>query len=177
MPRSDSRYLDVPFLGNLRPMAHKDAEDLTLACRDAETLRWTTVPPAYTVDMAHSFIDNPACKWTMADAQDRFCGVIELRPKDDHTADVGYHTAPWARGQGMTTTALVKITDWAFTQGFHRVELRADVDNIASIRVAEKAGFIREGTERGAQYLHGRYNDMAVFARLATDPAPSEAVD
>lgn len=169
MTGSDLPQLTAPFLKNLRPLAPKDAEKLTEACQDAETQRWTNVPPAYTLDMAHAFIRGTECKWAMTDERDDFCGVIELRPRNDFLADLGYHTAPWARGQGFTTDAVVTVTEWAFGQGFHRIELKADVNNLASRRVAEKAGFAFEGVARGSQQLHGRFDDLAVYARLATD--------
>jgi RimJ/RimL family protein N-acetyltransferase len=48
------------------------------------------------------------------------------------------------------------------------VQLRADVRNTASLRVAEKAGFTREGTLRasGVNAREGRRVDYAVFSLL-----------
>jgi RimJ/RimL family protein N-acetyltransferase len=48
----------------------------------------------------------------------------------------------------VTTRALVLVTGLAFEQGAGRVQLRADVENVASRRVAEKAGFTAEGVLR-----------------------------
>jgi RimJ/RimL family protein N-acetyltransferase len=55
--------------------------------------------------------------------------------------------------------------------GAERVQLRGDVLNAPSLRVAEKAGFTREGTLRAAG-LNGRQNrrvDYAVFSLLPGD--------
>lgn len=169
MTPTDLPQLTAPYLKNLRPMAAKDAEKLTEACLDEDTVRFTSVPPAYTVDMAHAFISGDECKWTMTDERDEFCGVIEIRPLNEFTGEVGYHTAPWARGKGITTDALIAVTQWAFGEGFHRIEVKAYVENVASRRVAEKAGFIFEGVARGALHRGNEFHDLAVYARLASD--------
>jgi RimJ/RimL family protein N-acetyltransferase len=93
------------------------------------------------------------------------------------TCEVGYGMRPGARGRGYATEALGLVTDWALHDcGLFRVELRAMVTNHASIRVAEKAGFLREGVARGAERdADGVNRDMIVFSRIATDPPPSGA--
>ena len=65
-------------------------------------------------------------------------------------------------------------------QGFARVEVRTvvgnvgNVGNVGSQRVAEKAGFRREGALRRAGYTHGGPVDLVVLSRIAED-APSAA--
>jgi len=55
--------------------------------------------------------------------------------------------------------------------GAQRVQLRADVLNVASLRVAEKAGFTREGTLRASGFndRQSRRVDYAVFSLLPGD--------
>jgi RimJ/RimL family protein N-acetyltransferase len=88
------------------------------------------------------------------------------------TAEVGYGMRPSARGRGHATEALCLVSDWALHDcGLFRVELRAMVTNHASVRVAEKAGYLREGVARGAERdADGVSRDMIVFSRIATDP-------
>ncbi|MFB4307065.1 GNAT family N-acetyltransferase [Actinomadura sp. GTD37] len=90
------------------------------------------------------------------------------------TSEVGYGMRPSARGRGYATEALGLVSEWALhDRGLHRVELRAMVTNRASIRVAEKAGYLREGVARGAERDSGGISrDMIVFSRIATDPPP-----
>ena len=59
---------------------------------------------------------------------------------------------------------------WALReQGFERVELRAATGNLASQRVAEKAGFVREGVARNAGHVtHGRV-DLVVYSLTRAD--------
>jgi RimJ/RimL family protein N-acetyltransferase len=72
-----------------------------------------------------------------------------------------------ARGRGIASTALRLLSGWALEEGFGRVELITDPDNIASRRVAEKVGFGREGVMR-AHTLHrdGRRRDALLFSLL-----------
>jgi RimJ/RimL family protein N-acetyltransferase len=95
-----------------------------------------------------------------------------LRVGQDHRegleAEIGYITAPAARGRGIATRALVLISDWALTVGgLRRVELKIDYENPASQRVAERAGFTREGTLHSVHFKQGRRTDFHVYARIA----------
>ncbi|MFB8088547.1 GNAT family N-acetyltransferase [Streptomyces sp. NPDC055992] len=61
------------------------------------------------------------------------------------TAEVGYWTVAPARGRGIAPRALEALSAWAFgtfaERGLVRLELLHQVDNTASCRVAEKAGY------------------------------------
>ncbi|WP_324793886.1 GNAT family N-acetyltransferase [Streptomyces cyaneofuscatus] len=71
--------------------------------------------------------------------------VLKRLGPDTERAEVGYWTAAWARGRGVAPRALEALTDWAFTafadEGLVQLELLHQVDNVASCRVAEKAGY------------------------------------
>jgi ribosomal-protein-alanine N-acetyltransferase len=89
--------------------------------------------------------------------------------RDLANLEVGYWTTASARGRGLTTRALTLLSTWALCKaGAKRVQLRADVRNTASLRVAEKAGFTREGTLRASGFnaREGRRIDYAVFSLL-----------
>ena len=53
-----------------------------------------------------------------------------------------------------------------------RLQIRVDPDNAASQRVAEKAGYQREGLMRSALIVRGRRADVLVYSRLPGDPSP-----
>lgn len=75
------------------------------------------------------------------------------------------------RGQGFGTEAQRLLVDYLFaTTAVNRVEASTDVENVAEQRSLEKAGLIREGIARGAQYRDGAYHDLVVYARLRDDP-------
>lgn len=86
----------------------------------------------------------------------RYCGNIALRVAEEQAAgELGYCTAPWARGRGLTTRAVRLVTDHAFAHGLRELVLRAAVDNAASRRVAEAAGFtfVDETPDALARYI------------------------
>ncbi|MCW2681732.1 MAG: GCN5-related N-acetyltransferase, partial [Frankiales bacterium] len=76
-----------------------------------------------------------------------------------------------ARGRGVAGRAARLHAGWGVEAlGMARVELYADVQNVASQRAAEKAGWVREGIARAvrpAPREPGRRVDMVLFARLA----------
>jgi RimJ/RimL family protein N-acetyltransferase len=85
-------------------------------------------------------------------------------------ADVGYLTAPWARGRGYATAALRELCRWGFeTLGLRRIEWGANVGNDASRRVAERAGFTVEGTSRARTLHRGEARDSWTGAILPRD--------
>ncbi|MBP2477837.1 RimJ/RimL family protein N-acetyltransferase [Crossiella equi] len=64
--------------------------------------------------------------------------------------DVGLHLLlgpSSARGRGLGTPLLRTVTDWQLAQDerVHRVVAEPDVRNLASIRVFERAGYVRHG--------------------------------
>jgi ribosomal-protein-serine acetyltransferase len=90
-------------------------------------------------------------------------------------AEVGYWLRSDLCGRGYITEAGRAVVDFAFDHlGCHRLELRAAESNPASIRVAEKLGFQREGLLREANRSPdgGRYN-MHVLGLLATGRDPT----
>ena len=86
-------------------------------------------------------------------------------------AEIGYWLRSDLCGQGLMTEAGNAVVRFGFDDvGCHRLELRAAESNPASIRVAEKLGFVREGLLREANRAPdgGRLN-MLIFGLLATD--------
>jgi ribosomal-protein-alanine N-acetyltransferase len=72
-------------------------------------------------------------------------GMIDLRLEGE--ANVGYAIARRAWGMGYATEALRCIVQWALEMPeIHRIWAAVEVNNAASVRVLEKAGFSREST-------------------------------
>ncbi|MFJ6195326.1 GNAT family N-acetyltransferase [Micromonospora sp. NPDC092111] len=164
----------------LRPMEGRDLDGIVTTCRDQETVRWTSVPHPYQRADADGYLAYGRLSWArgssacfvVAGPDDAYAGTIDLRlsPTDPLLADVGFMTAPYARGRGWMPAALGALTAWGVTSlGLARVEWRANVGNTASRRVAEKAGFTVEGTARGGVPHRGERADVWVAALLAED--------
>jgi RimJ/RimL family protein N-acetyltransferase len=89
--------------------------------------------------------------------------------RETQTAELGYVVAPAARGRGVATEALRRLTEWALLEGMLRIELLISVENSASQKVAERCGYVREGVMRNAYVKPGRREDTEIWSRLATD--------
>lgn len=77
----------------------------------------------------------------------RLVGSVRLHHTDWRTlaTEAAYITAPWARGEGYATEAVLALAQWLFRdQGFERIELRTAADNTAAQQVAQKLGCISE---------------------------------
>jgi RimJ/RimL family protein N-acetyltransferase len=86
---------------------------------------------------------------------------------DDACAAVGYWLAPDARGRGVATRTLRLLARWAFEHlAVARLELTCAPDNVASQRVAERCGFVRESVLRSHIRFKGGRRDTMVFSLL-----------
>jgi RimJ/RimL family protein N-acetyltransferase len=76
-------------------------------------------------------------------------------------------------GHGYATEAVQLLVDYLFgSKKQHRIHLVIHPDNAASCRIAEKCGFVREGTVRGAFFNGGRNHDVLLYSLLRDDPRP-----
>jgi RimJ/RimL family protein N-acetyltransferase len=165
---------------HLRPWELRDAPAVTAACQDPEIPRWTVVPPNYRERHAREFIGGTAVDLAsgrelalaIVDGDDRLLGALGISNFDweDHKAEIGYWMAAEARRRGIGARATRMLAEWALTSlGLERLELLAHPDNEASQRLAERAGFTREGTLRRYRRRHGVREDLVMFSLLAED--------
>ena len=166
---------------DLRAWRRNDADAGFTACQDREIQRWTTVPSPYRYADAVEYVSEVApAVWKEGGAvyavvergSDEPVGSIGAHSFHDGVAHVGYWTAPAARGRGVTSDALRRLTRWFIRdRGAARVELIVEPDNVGSVRVAEAAGFTAEGTLRQRFVLRGRRADVVMYSMLPDDAA------
>ncbi len=102
----------------------------------------------------------------------KFIGLIaiNLGKSNYKTAEVWFkiHRDHWRKG--YTTEALKKILDFGFNNlKLHRIEAGCAVENIASSKTLEKAGFIREGIKRKKLPIRGEWKDIYFYGILDED--------
>jgi RimJ/RimL family protein N-acetyltransferase len=155
----------------IRPWNEADAGEL-VACLDgdAEIARWLDrIPQPYRVIDALAFIRGVTeSTFAIVDAATgHVLGGIGLRWTED-VAEIGYWARVEARGRGVTTRALRLVTRLALEEGAARVQLRADVENLPSRRVAEKVGFTPEGVLREVHWNPrlGRRQSWVMYSLL-----------
>ncbi|HJQ52022.1 MAG TPA: GNAT family protein [Gaiellaceae bacterium] len=113
--------------------------------------------------------------FVIADAlDDRPLGLLNLQLREDREiANLAVSVFPEARGRGIASRALRLGALWGLRDlGLARVAAEAAVDNHASIRAIEKAGFHREGTLRAHCKTHGERHDCVMFSLVAADLEP-----
>jgi [ribosomal protein S5]-alanine N-acetyltransferase len=159
----------------LRLLEDDDALALASAIgSDPDLDRWTRIPFPYTEDDAREFIaSTEESAFAILDrSSGELLGGIGARTFDMAIVDIGYWVKADARGRGVATRALVLVARFAFDElGAGRVQLTTELDNLASQRVAEKAGFSREGVLRSYLDFKGRRRDAVMFSLLAEDLA------
>jgi RimJ/RimL family protein N-acetyltransferase len=165
----------------LRAWIEADAPEV-VACvaGDDELGRWLDrLPQPYGLEDALAYIRGEVIpdelKFAITEASSgRILGSIGLTPSQSDVVEIGYWMRADARGAGYMTRALVLASRWAVSElGAARVQLRADVENVASCRVAEKAGFRRDGVLRSAYWNERlkRRQDWAMYSLLPDELA------
>ena len=165
----------------LRPWHESDAPAIAAACREAEISRWLDEIPqpysendalAYVARMDAAWNDGSAGALAITDSESGevlgSAGLNVVQP-EQAVVEIGYWTKAEARGRGAATRATRLLARWALAElGAERVQLRAVPENEASNRVAQKAGFRREGVLRSCRYNErlGRRVDFTMYSLL-----------
>ncbi len=143
----------------LRPWEPADTSFVFDSCQDPDVQRWTRVPAPYTALDAATFVERHARPQPEDDGA--FFAITKTDTGEvlgsmsfGHidwafaTAEAGYWVARDARGQGVATCALASLVEWGRRElRLVEVRLRVLVGNVASQRVAERAGFEAAGVD------------------------------
>lgn len=167
----------------VRAVRTDDAEDLfRLIDKDRELFStYFPVTTGRSTD-AHATLGYVRDLIAQAAARETFCylistdaaavpiGAVFLKSFDHRVGkcELAYFVASDQHGKGIASNAVAWAVDEAFrTQGLNKVFLRVDPGNAASIRVAEKNGFHREGLLRqDFRTSDDRLLDVIVYGKL-----------
>lgn len=164
----------------LRALDDRDAEALLEDITNVESRRWALVDPGdVTLEWARSDAAVRRLDWlvgrqaTMAivDVESgRTAGTMTLRRSGPPgVGGIGYGIVPAFRGRAFTARALRLVRPWALTAGgFHRLELGAKQENVASQKAAVAGGFVPDGVrQERLRNLDGSYSDEVRFVSLS----------
>jgi ribosomal-protein-alanine N-acetyltransferase len=111
-----------------------------------------------------------AATFAICDAADSCVGHVFVNLGPSRRATVGYWLLPEVRGRGLATRAVRLISQWALINlELARLGLLSEESNVRSQRVAELAGFHREGVLRSWTEIDGRRVDYVSFSLLPAD--------
>jgi ribosomal-protein-alanine N-acetyltransferase len=87
-------------------------------------------------------------------------------------AGLGYWMGARHAGQGYMTAAVAALIPVAYdVLHLRRIEAACMTNNVASIRLLRKLGFVSEGLAREYLCINGTWEDHFLFARLQSDGA------
>ncbi|WP_433384837.1 GNAT family N-acetyltransferase [Actinoplanes sp. CA-142083] len=160
----------------LRPFRPADAADVHAVWHDEDYLRYAPAGlpiAAASLETARRWCaaETPA-SFAVTAASDRLCGHVLLfnADWDAMTCEIHYWIAPWGRGHGYAGEAAHAASAWALRElGFARVSLYAVVENTASRKVADAAGFQFEGILRNAALTRSGRADLASYSLIPAD--------
>ena len=164
----------------LEPLDERFIPDFERLMDDPDIVRNTRVPSHPPAGFADRWVgryvkgwqDGSCAGFAILSGDDSFLGFVALVGLDlpAQQGEIGYVVAREARGRGVAGRALRLITGWALNGLLlDRVELRIDVGNAPSIRVAERIGYRREGVLRSLHFKEEVRTDIAVYSLLPGD--------
>jgi RimJ/RimL family protein N-acetyltransferase len=167
-------------LCRLRPYRVEDAAALRSIADDIAVARWMTAgfPHPYTLDDARWWVAKASAESPpdslVIEVDDELAGGIGITPRaGEHggVAEFGYWLGPPYWRRGIATEAARLLAAHAFrARGLRRLEAHVFAPNIASARVLEKCGFVREAVLRQSYVERdGTVIDGLLYAKLATD--------
>ncbi len=146
--------------------------------QDAAVQHFVQVPTPYKVEHAAFFVEQTAIVGWASGQRAEFLAAaatgvrlgrvgLGLGQGGAAFAEIGYWVDPAARQHGVATHAVMTLCRWALAAlDLGLIEWRTEVGNIASRRVAEKAGFVIEATLRQRQIHRGARVDVWVGSLL-----------
>ncbi len=165
-------------------MTSADADALFALHSSADVLRYWDSPPWAERARAERFVatcrrmaeEGGGARLAIDRASDGafvgWCGLSGWNP-EHRSASITYCLSEAAWGHGFATEAAGALLQWAFdTLDLNRVHAEADTRNVASARVLEKLGFVREGTLREDCVVNGEVSDSWVYGLLRREWRP-----
>jgi RimJ/RimL family protein N-acetyltransferase len=163
----------------LRLRRLEDMPAIAAASRDPETLRRLDDAPLQPGRERESLAraedqwrSGRAAPFVVADARNgEAIGLVNIQIADaGEVGGLAVSVFPAARGRGVASRALRLAGTWALDElGLQRVFAEADIENVASVRAIEKAGFQREGVLRAHCSTHGHRHDCVMFSLVPAD--------
>ena len=162
----------------LRRVNSNDIKEVLALRSNAETMKYIPRPLLKNDEdaLAHiAMIDekiesNEGINWAITIKGDpRLIGVIgHYRIQNEHyRAEIGYMILPEYNGRGIVTEAVREAVKYGFeVMKLHSIEAVIEPGNLASAKVLEKNGFIKEAHLKENEFYDGRFIDSVIYSLL-----------
>ncbi|BCQ68534.1 MULTISPECIES: GNAT family N-acetyltransferase [Pseudomonas] len=178
---SDFPVIRTPRL-ILRELCPADVPALFAIHSDADAMQWFGTDPITDYPQAEQLLalfaswrslPNPGTRWAIERHNQPgllgTCGLFKWN-RQWRSCAVGFELGRAAQGQGLMTEALEAVVGWGFEHmALNRIEAQVHPRNLASLRLLERAGFVREGLSRQAGYWLGTHHDLVQYGLLRAD--------
>ncbi len=165
----------------LSPLAQGDESRLFEIHSDPEFMRYWSSPPWTSLAQATALIQRDQAELA-AGIQLRLgvrltkealligtCCLFKFQLQC-RRAEVGYGIARESWRNGYMAEALSALIDFGFAElNLNRIEADIDPRNVASAKILEKLGFLREGFLRQRWIVDGEVSNSALYGLLAED--------
>ena len=162
----------------LRRLDNNDAEEVLGLRGNPETMKYIPRPLAKTIEDAlehiamieDKIVNNTGINWGITiKGNPKIIGIIghyRISP-ENHRAEIGYMSFPKFNGKGYMSEAIKAVVAYGFEQmNLHSIEAIIDPENIASERVLQKNGFVKEAHLLENEYYEGRFLDTLIYSIL-----------
>lgn len=163
----------------LRKMTKADGPQMFFLRSDDRVMQYIDREKTKTLEEAEDFIErinisvdaNETIMWAIAMANDpaTMIGTICYwrMQREHYRAEVGYVLHPGYWNRGIMKEALLSVANYGFEgMKLHSIEAHINPENIASGKVLEKAGFIREAYFKESYFFRGTFLDTAIYSLL-----------
>jgi [ribosomal protein S5]-alanine N-acetyltransferase len=163
---------------NLRRLITADVEEILSLRGNPETMKYIPRPLAKTKEDALEHIamidakieNNEGINWAITLKDDsKVIGIIgHYRIKPEHyRAEIGYMLLPEFNGRGIITEAIKEVVKYGFnTMKLHSIEAIIDPENLASEKVLQKNGFVKEAHLKENEFFEGRFLDTVIYSLI-----------
>ncbi len=159
------------------PKQNDQVEYLALNRRSASFHRGLASPPTrpeqFAAFLERCHRDTTVCFFICRRTDGMILGYVSLSEivrGGFQSAYLGYHMGAEFAGQGYMTEAIALVLRYAFAKlKLHRVEANIQRDNVASIALVKRAGFVKEGFSRKYLKICGRWRDHERWTILVED--------
>jgi ribosomal-protein-alanine N-acetyltransferase len=162
----------------LRRVDKNDASPILELRSDVETMKYIPRPLLKSTEEALEHIalidakieNSEGINWAITLKNDsKLIGIISFyRIKPEHfRAEIGYMLLPDFSGKGIISEAINEVVNYGFNEmHLHSVEGIIDPNNLASAKVLQKNGFVKEAHLKENEFYEGRFLDNVIYSRL-----------